>query len=78
MKLIIFLNKSLIFHFEWNNNIIRFICFLFNLFINFFEILKSYLDIKYLQNILYQAKKVHELRLELLEKLGQDNVHPKK
>jgi 2-dehydro-3-deoxyphosphooctonate aldolase (KDO 8-P synthase) len=36
------------------------------------------LDIKYLENILYQAKKVHELRLELLDKLGEDNVHPKK
>jgi 2-dehydro-3-deoxyphosphooctonate aldolase (KDO 8-P synthase) len=35
------------------------------------------LDIKYLQNILIQAKKVHELRLELLESLGKDNVHPK-
>ena len=36
------------------------------------------IDIKYLENILYQAKKVHEFRLELLEKLGPDNVHPKK
>ena len=35
------------------------------------------LDIKYLENILYQAKKVHELRLELKEQLSEDNVHPK-
>ena len=34
------------------------------------------LDIKYLVNILFQAKKIHELRLELLSKLGPDNVHP--
>ena len=34
------------------------------------------LDIKYLENILFQAKKIHELRLELLSKLGSDNVHP--
>jgi len=34
------------------------------------------LDIKYLKNILFQAKKIHELRLELLSKLGPDNVHP--
>lgn len=34
------------------------------------------LDIKYLENILFQAKKVHELRLELLSELGPDNVHP--
>ena len=34
------------------------------------------LDIKYLENILFQAKKIHELRLELLSKLGPDNVHP--
>ena len=34
------------------------------------------LDIKYLENILFQAKKVHELRLELLTELGPDNVHP--
>ena len=34
------------------------------------------LDIKYLENILIQAKKIHESRLELLNKLGQDNVHP--
>lgn len=34
------------------------------------------LDIKYLENILGQAKSVHEMRLELLEKYGEDNVHP--
>ena len=31
--------------------------------------------IKYLENILYQAKKVHSLRLELEKELGPDNVH---
>jgi 2-dehydro-3-deoxyphosphooctonate aldolase (KDO 8-P synthase) len=36
------------------------------------------LDIKYLENILSQAKRVHEVRLELLEKYGEDNVHPQK
>lgn len=35
------------------------------------------LDIKYLENILRQAKAVHETRLELLAKYGEDNVHPK-
>ena len=34
------------------------------------------LDIQYLENILIQAKTMHEKRLELLEKLGEDNVHP--
>lgn len=34
------------------------------------------LDIKYLENILGQAKAVHEMRLELLDKYGEDNVHP--
>ncbi len=34
------------------------------------------LDIQYLENILSQAKRVHETRLELLEKFGEDNVHP--
>ena len=34
------------------------------------------LDIKYLENILGQAKIVHETRLEILEKFGEDNVHP--
>jgi len=34
------------------------------------------LDIKYLENILGQAKIVHETRLEILEKYGEDNVHP--
>jgi 2-dehydro-3-deoxyphosphooctonate aldolase (KDO 8-P synthase) len=34
------------------------------------------LDIKYLENVLGQAKAVHEMRLELLEKYGEDNVHP--
>lgn len=34
------------------------------------------LNLKYLENILGQAKAVHELRLELLEQHGEDNVHP--
>jgi 2-dehydro-3-deoxyphosphooctonate aldolase (KDO 8-P synthase) len=34
------------------------------------------LDIKYLEVVLAQAKEVHNLRLELLEKYGEDNVHP--
>lgn len=34
------------------------------------------LDIQYLENILAQAKIVHETRLELLDKFGEDNVHP--
>ncbi len=34
------------------------------------------LDIKYLENILSQAKIVHEMRLELIDKFGEDNVHP--
>jgi 2-dehydro-3-deoxyphosphooctonate aldolase (KDO 8-P synthase) len=33
------------------------------------------LNFKYLENILYQAKKVHALRNELLEELGEDSVH---
>ena len=33
------------------------------------------LDIQYLERILSQAKEVHEKRLELLEKWGEDNVH---
>jgi 2-dehydro-3-deoxyphosphooctonate aldolase (KDO 8-P synthase) len=36
------------------------------------------LDIKYLENILCQAKRVHEMRIELLNKYGEDNVHPEK
>lgn len=36
------------------------------------------LDVQYLENILNQAKVVHEVRLELLEKYGEDNVHPAK
>jgi 2-dehydro-3-deoxyphosphooctonate aldolase (KDO 8-P synthase) len=36
------------------------------------------LDIKYLENILGQAKVVHEMRLEMLDKFGEDNVHPEK
>ncbi len=36
------------------------------------------LDIQYLENILDQAKAVHEMRLTLLEKYGEDNVHPEK
>lgn len=34
------------------------------------------LDIKYLENILGQAKAVHQTRLELFDKYGEDNVHP--
>lgn len=34
------------------------------------------LDLKYLENILYQAKKLHQIRIEILNKLGDDNVHP--
>jgi 2-dehydro-3-deoxyphosphooctonate aldolase (KDO 8-P synthase) len=33
------------------------------------------LDIKYLENILIQAKTVHELRIGLLDEYGEDNVH---
>lgn len=34
------------------------------------------LDFKYLENILGQAKTVHEMHLELIDKYGEDNVHP--
>ena len=34
------------------------------------------LDIQYLENILSQAKIVHEMHLELIDKFGEDNVHP--
>ena len=34
------------------------------------------LDIKYLRNILYQAKKVDEIRMSLFKELGPDNIHP--
>tara|TARA_Y100000768_G_C23984651_1_gene687998 strand:- start:1275 stop:2159 length:885 start_codon:yes stop_codon:yes gene_type:complete len=34
------------------------------------------LDIKYLENILYQAKKVDQIRMSLFKELGPDNVHP--
>jgi 2-dehydro-3-deoxyphosphooctonate aldolase (KDO 8-P synthase) len=34
------------------------------------------LDLQYLEVVLAQAKAVHELRLELLDKYGEDNVHP--
>ena len=34
------------------------------------------LDIKYLENVLGQAKIAHEMRLEILDKFGEDNVHP--
>lgn len=33
------------------------------------------LNIKYLENILGQAKASHEFRLEILDKYGEDNVH---
>ena len=36
------------------------------------------LDIKYLENILAQVKRVHETRLELFELFGEDNVDPEK
>ena len=36
------------------------------------------LDIQYLETILAQAKVVHEMRLELMAKYGEDNVHPPK
>lgn len=34
------------------------------------------LDIQYLENVLFQAKVIHEARLQLSEILGPDNVHP--
>jgi 2-dehydro-3-deoxyphosphooctonate aldolase (KDO 8-P synthase) len=34
-------------------------------------------DIKYLENILYQAKVVHQTRFDLLKELGPDNIHPR-
>ena len=34
------------------------------------------LDLQYLENVLHQAKIMHEMRLEMLEKFGEDNVHP--
>ena len=34
------------------------------------------LDIQYLENVLAQAKRVHEMRLAMLEEFGEDNVHP--
>ncbi|MAJ81805.1 MAG: 3-deoxy-8-phosphooctulonate synthase [Legionellales bacterium] len=33
------------------------------------------LDLKYLECVLSQAKRVHELRLDLLKEFGEDNVH---
>jgi 2-dehydro-3-deoxyphosphooctonate aldolase (KDO 8-P synthase) len=33
------------------------------------------LDIKYLEKILFQAKALHEFRLELMDKYGGDNIH---
>jgi len=32
------------------------------------------LDIKYLENILYQSKVIHEIRLKLIKELGPDNI----
>ena len=32
------------------------------------------LDIKYLENILIQAKRIHEIKLELMGKLGEDHI----
>jgi 2-dehydro-3-deoxyphosphooctonate aldolase (KDO 8-P synthase) len=34
------------------------------------------LDLKYLENVLHQAKIMHEQRLEILDKFGADDVHP--
>ena len=36
------------------------------------------LDLKYLENVLGQAKAAHEFRLEMLDKFGEDNVHAEK
>ena len=33
------------------------------------------LDVKYLENILSQAKIVHQTKLELIDRFGEDNVH---
>ena len=33
------------------------------------------LNLKYLRNVLGQAKRAHEFRLEMLDKYGEDNVH---
>jgi 2-dehydro-3-deoxyphosphooctonate aldolase (KDO 8-P synthase) len=33
------------------------------------------LDLQYLENVLHQAKIMHETRLELLDKFGEDYVH---
>ncbi len=33
------------------------------------------LDIRYLENILYQAKTIHNVRIKLMNELGKDNVH---
>ena len=35
------------------------------------------LDIKYLKQILFQAKSIHNLRLQFIEEYGEDNVHKK-
>ena len=34
------------------------------------------MNIKHLENVLGQAKAAHEFRLEMLDKFGEDNVHP--
>jgi 2-dehydro-3-deoxyphosphooctonate aldolase (KDO 8-P synthase) len=36
------------------------------------------MNIKHLENGLSQVKAAHEFRLEMLEKFGEDNVHPEK
>ncbi|SVE46967.1 uncharacterized protein METZ01_LOCUS499821, partial [marine metagenome] len=36
------------------------------------------LDIKYLENVLSQAKVIHQSRLDLRERFGEDNVHPER
>lgn len=34
------------------------------------------LDIKYLENVLRQAKIMHQARLDILAEFGEDKVHP--
>jgi 2-dehydro-3-deoxyphosphooctonate aldolase (KDO 8-P synthase) len=34
------------------------------------------LDLKYLEIVLNQAKRVHRMRLDMLAEFGEDNVHP--
>ena len=32
------------------------------------------LDIKYLENIIFQAQNIHEKKIQILEEIGEDNV----